>query len=138
MNRRLVAALVIGVALLLLIPLGRWERERRADDEMRGMRTVVAAVGELDSPSLHGFRVLAGFDCLIYERPRNDFALELCVDDEGRVVEAIDRRGAGDPKIWSLRDDPSSSDLRVDRVAVNRLLLRMGVPQRLLPPTGSA
>jgi hypothetical protein len=138
-NRRVVVvALAIATGLLLLIPIGRWERERRAEEEMRGMRTVIAAVGDLDSSSLRGFRVLARFDCLIYERPRNDFALELCVDDEGRVVEAIDRRGAGDPKIWSLRDDPTSSELRVDRVAVNRLLLRMGVPQRLLPPTGSA
>jgi hypothetical protein len=133
-GRRLLAAgVAVVLVLLLLIPVGRWERQRRADDEIRGMRSVVAAVGSLDSPTLKGFRVLAGFDCLLYERGDYDFALELCVDDEGRVVEAIDRR-SGDPKIWSLRDDPTSSDVRVDRLAVNRLLLRMGVPERLLPP----
>jgi hypothetical protein len=138
-RRRLVlAALAALLVLLLLIPIGRWERGRRADDEMEGMRSVIAAVGELDSPSLRGFRVLAGFDCLLYERARDEFALELCVDDEGRVVEAIDRRGAGDPEIWSLRDDPDSSDVLLDRAVVNRLLLRMGVPQRLLPRVGSA
>jgi hypothetical protein len=136
-RRLLGAALAVVLGLLLLIPVGRWERGRRADEEMRGMRTVIAAVGDLDSPTLRGFRVLASFDCLIYERLRNDFALELCVDDSGRVVEAIDRRGDGDPRIWSLRDDPKSSELRLDRVVVNRLLLRMGVPQRLLPPAGS-
>ena len=130
------AALVAAVGLfvlLLLIPVGRWERGRRADEETRGMRGVVAAVGQLDSRTLKGFRVLASFDCLLYERGDNDFALELCVDDEGRVVEAIDRRG-GSPQIWSLRDDPTSSDVRVDRFLVNKLMLRMGVPQRLLPP----
>jgi hypothetical protein len=138
-RRRLVAATLAAVlVLLLLVPVGRWERGRRADTETRGMGTVVAAVGALDSPTLRGFRVLANFDCLLYERDRNDFALELCVDDEGRVVEAIDRRGDGDPRIWSLRDDPASSDLRLDRVLVNRLLLRMGVPQRLLPSGRSA
>jgi hypothetical protein len=132
-RRLLVVAGTVVVGLLLLIPVGRWERSDRADEEMDGMRTVLAAVGDLDSPTLRGFRVTAGFDCLLYERNRNDFALELCVDDEGRVVEAIDRRGAGDPHIWSLRDDPTSSELRVERPVVNRLLLRMGVPQRLLP-----
>jgi hypothetical protein len=131
-RRLLVAAGAVLLGLLLLVPVGRWERGLRADEEMEGMRTVLAAVGELDSPTLRGFRVLAGFDCLLYERNRNDFALELCVDDEGRVVEAIDRRG-GDSRIWSLRDDPTSSELRVERPVVNRLLLRMGVPQRLLP-----
>ena len=137
-RRFVVIALAVAAGLLLLIPVGRWERGRRADDESRGMRGVVAAVGSLDSPTLRGFRVLARFDCLLYERGRNDFALEVCVDDDGRVVEAIDRRGAGDPHIWSLRDDPMSSEVHVDRALVNRLLLRMGVPQRLLPPTGSA
>lgn len=132
-RRLLVAAGAVLLGLLLLVPVGRWERGHRADEEMEGMRTVLAAVGDLDSPTLRGFRVLANFDCLLYERDRNDFALELCVDDEGRVVEAIDRRGGGDPRIWSLRDDPTSSELHVERPVVNRLLLRMGVPQRLLP-----
>lgn len=132
-RRLLVAAGAALLGLLLLVPVGRWERGHRADEEMDGMRTVLAAVGDLDSPTLRGFRVLANFDCLLYERNRNDFALELCVDDAGRVVEAIDRRGDGDSRIWSLRDDPGSSELRVERSVVNRLLLRMGVPQRLLP-----
>jgi hypothetical protein len=132
-RRLLVVAGAALLGLLLLVPVGRWERGNRAGEEIEGMRTVLAAVGDLDSPTLRGFRVLAGFDCLLYERNRDDFALELCVDDEGRVVEAIDRRGGGDPRIWSLRDDPTSSELRVERPVVNRLLLRMGVPQRLLP-----
>lgn len=139
MTRRHAALAVAAVAaLMLLVPVGRWERDRRADEEVRGMRTVLAAVGNLDSPSLRGFRVLARFDCLLYERGRDDFALEVCVDDDGRVVEAIDRRGEGEPRIWSLRDDPTRSTLRVDRPLVNRLLLRMGVPQRLLPSDAGA
>lgn len=135
MRRRRLATSLAGVALVLalLIGVGRWERARRAEEEVRGMRAVVAAVGPLDSPTLRGFRVLANFDCLVYERGENDFALELCVDDAGRVIEAIDRR-EGDPKISSLRDDPTRSTVRLDRREVNRLLLRMGVPERLLPP----
>jgi hypothetical protein len=62
-------------------------------------------IGPLDSSSLSGFRVFPSFDCLTYKRGANVFALELCVDHAGRVVEAIDRRSF-DRRIWSLRFDP--------------------------------
>lgn len=88
------------------------------------MRKVLAAVGPLDQPSLDAFRHLGAFDCLIYKRGRNPFGLELCVDHHARLVEAIDRR-KGQPKIWSLRDDPSRSTIRVNYAEVKRLLLRM-------------
>ncbi len=135
MRRRPLALAAVSVAAIVaLIPIGRWERQHRADVEMRGMRRVLATVGPLNSPSLKGFRVLANFDCLVYRRGKNLYALEVCADDEGRVVETIDRR-TGDPKISSLRDDPSSSEIRVDRREFDRLLVMMGVPPRLLPTT---
>jgi hypothetical protein len=118
-------ALGVAAALVALIPVGRWERSRRARDQVAGMRGVVAAVGPLDSRSLDAFRHFQQFDCLLYKRGRNPFALELCVDPAGRVIETIDRRGSGDPKIWSLRDDPTRSTLRVDRAEVDRLLRKM-------------
>lgn len=135
-------AAAAAVVVVALIPIGRWERGHRADGELRGMERVLAAVGPLDEPKcptdsratelcLKGFRVLAGFDCLVYQVGENPYALEICVDAEGRVVETIDRR-TGDPKISSLRDDAASSELRVDRREVNRLLLVMGVPRRVL------
>jgi hypothetical protein len=127
--RRVVVALCVLVAL---VPIGAWERERRADDESAGMRTVLEEVGPLDSKDLRGFRIFANFDCLVYERGRNDFALELCVDDDGRVIEAIDRRD-GTAEVSSLRDDPSRSEVVVDRAEVNRLLRRMNVPDEYLP-----
>jgi hypothetical protein len=124
--------LIAVVVLVALIPIGAWERERRADEESAGMRSVLEEVGSLDSQDLRGFRIFANFDCLVYERGRDDFALELCVDDHGRVVEAIDRRD-GTPEVWSLRDDPSKSEVVVDRREVNRLLRRMNVPDAYLP-----
>ncbi len=125
------AALALLAALVVLVALGRWERERRADEEAEGMRRVVLAVGPLDSPDLAGFRYFRHFQCLAYRRPGHPLALELCVDPAGRVVEAIDRRG-GELAIWSLRDDPTASNVRVDRSEVDRLLLRMGVPRHLI------
>jgi hypothetical protein len=122
------AALAVAA---LLVAVGRWERGHRADEQVSGMRGVLAAVGPLDSPGLSAFRYLTNFQCVLYERGGNRVALELCFDADGRLIEAIDRR-SGDPEIWSLRDDPSRSTIRVDRAVVDRLLVRMGVPQRLI------
>lgn len=129
-RRRLaLATLVVGVVLAALVPVGRWEAARRADEQIRGMRTVRAVIGRLDSPSLSGYRRLSLFDCLTYRRGRNPFALELCFDREGRLIEAIDRR-SGDPRIWSLRDDPTRSTLHAERAEIERLLARMGARAR--------
>jgi len=117
-----VAAVVVAAAL---VAVGRWEGRREAQREVRGFHVVQRLVGPLDSPTLSGFRVLPGFDCLTYRRGTNEFALELCIDPAGRVVEAIDRRSY-DRRIWSLRFDPAASTDRVDRAEVDRLLRKMG------------
>ena len=128
MTRRRLGSLALVVALaVVLVAIGRWERDRRAAEQSRGMRSVLDAIGPLDSPSLGAFRVLGKFDCLLYKRGANPFALEVCVDRDGRVVEAIDRRD-GTPEIWSLRDDPTKSSVSVDRTEVESLLDRMVVP----------
>ena len=124
------AAAAVAIALLL-VGVGRWEGARHADEEMAGMRGVLSEVGELDDERLSAFRYLANFQCLVYRRGENPLALELCVDANGRLIEAIDRR-SGDPEIWSLREEPSRSTIRLDRAQVDRLLLRMGVPRRLI------
>jgi hypothetical protein len=133
-SRRVAVALALATVAVsvLLVAVGRWEAAGRADEQNAGMRRVLAAVGPLDSPSLKAFRYLTSFQCLLYERNGNPVALELCVDERGRVVEAIDRRGSGDPEISSLRDDPGRSTVRVDRAEVDRLLVKEGVPQRLI------
>lgn len=132
-RRRLAAAALAGLAVAAaLVAIGRWERGRRADDQTAGMRSVLAEVGSLDSPSLSAFRYLKTFQCLLYERAGNRVALELCFDPVGRLIEAIDRTDPDGPRIWSLRDDRERSTIRVDRAEVDRLLLREGVPQRLI------
>jgi hypothetical protein len=119
-----VAAAAI-LALALLVVVGRHERSSHAADENRKIETIWRLVGPLDSPSLDAFRLLPQFSCLLYERDGNRFALELCVDGKGRVVEAIDRRGRT-PRIASLREDPSHATVRVDRAEVDRLLHKLG------------
>ncbi len=124
MRRR--SAIVLAAALVvaaLLLGLGRLERSRHAEEQNDGIARVRATVGPLGS-SLSGFRFLARFQCLVYSRGENRFALELCVDRSGRIVEAIDRRSGG-TEYWSLREDPELADVRVDRAEVERHIVRM-------------
>ncbi len=143
MRRRLaVGAVVVLVAALVAVAVGRWERTRHADRENDGIERVYAAVGELDGPTLAGFRFLEEFQCLIYRRDGRTFGLELCVDWDGRVVEGIDRRG-GEVEIWSLREDPADARVRVDRRAFERVVSTMcedceAIFERARQPLGQA
>jgi hypothetical protein len=130
-RRIAVAAGLAVIAAVALVVIGRWERSHRAHVQVAGMRRVVEEVGPLDNPTLDSFRYLQGFQCLLYKRGKDPFALEICADADGRVVEAIDRR-ANPPKIWSVRDDPTRSTLRIDRPEFDKLLVQLGVPPRLI------
>jgi hypothetical protein len=118
---------VVAIAVLaLLVLVGRWEGRRHADEENAKILRIRETVGRLDRPRPTGFRILNPFTCLTYGRDGNKYALELCVDGTGRVVEAIDRRG-GTPRIATLREDPGAATVRVDRGEVDRLLRSFGV-----------
>lgn len=124
LGRRAVAALVVVAVVTGIVALGRWERRRQIDEELRGLARLQALVGPLDQRALSGYRVQPGFDCLVYRRGANRFALELCFDRAGRLVEAIDRRST-ERHIYSLRSGGAASTIRVDRAEVDRLLRRM-------------
>ena len=128
MSPRVRAAGVVAVAIALLgllVAVGRWEGRRHADKENSKILRIREAVGRLDRPKPTGFRILNPFTCLTYRSGPNKYALELCVDGAGRVVEAIDRR-SGTPRIASLREDPGAATVRVDRGEVDRLLRAFG------------
>jgi hypothetical protein len=126
----LLALAALAVVLLALIPIGRWEAHRHARHELAGIRTVLAAIGPYDQPALDAYRKGVGnpgLDCLIYRRGSNRFALEFCFDAAGRVVEGYDRRGTS-PKIWSVREVPASSDIRIDKPELEALIVRLQQP----------
>ena len=124
-RRRWLIAVGAGVVVLaLLVAVGRWERDRWVRGQVHGMERIRAAIGPLDSSTLVGYRMLPAFQCLVYRRGTNPYALELCVDGAGRVVEAIDRRATR--TYFTLQSHPSASTLRVDRAMVTRLLREMG------------
>ena len=91
------------------------------------MARVLGEIGPLDQPELSGYRRMTILDCLTYRRGENPFALELCVNVQGLVIETMDRRN-GEPDVWSLREDPGKATNRVDRALVDRLLERMNAP----------
>ena len=123
---RAAVVVAVGIAsLVLLVVVGRWEGRRHAGKENAKILRIREAVGRLDRPRPTGFRILNPFTCLTYRRGGNKYALELCVDGAGRVVEAIDRR-SGTPRIASLREDPGAATVRVDRGEVDRLLKSFG------------
>ena len=125
MSRRLAAVLaVVLLAALAIVAVGRAERTRHANRENDGIERVHAAVGDLDGSTLAGFRFATEFQCLIHRRGSRTFALELCVDWEGRVIEAIDRRG-DQTEIWSLREDPGRARVRFDRREFERVVSTM-------------
>jgi hypothetical protein len=121
----LAAAALALVALVVLAFAGQWEKRRWVDEQLRGMARIERLVGPLDQRSLIGFRVLPQFDCLVYRRGPDLLALELCVDRNGRLVEAIDRRG-GARRYYDLHADPGAASIRLDRAEVDRLLRKMG------------
>jgi hypothetical protein len=129
-TRWIAGGLVVVLALLTLIPIGRWEARRHARHELVGIRKVLAAIGPFDQRSLAAYRQGVGnpgLDCLLYRRGSNPFALEFCFDGEGRVLEGYDRRGTS-PRIWSLREDPSASTIHVDRPQLESLIARLQQP----------
>jgi hypothetical protein len=109
----LLALLVIALAVLV-VP-GRLESASATDAQVRGIERMLATVGREWgwATTASEYRLTPYFDCLLYKVGENPQAIELCFDWYGRVIEAIDRRGAS-AKFWTLQYDPSASPLRVD------------------------
>jgi hypothetical protein len=117
-------AVIIALVLGALVVVGRWERSREIAAEVKGLHRISALVRPLDQRTLTGYRVQSSFDCLVYRRGANPFALELCADRSGRLVEAIDRRSEH-RRIYSLRAEPFASPVRLDRAKFEHVLNRM-------------
>jgi|1185.fasta_scaffold90760_2 hypothetical protein len=125
MSRKSVVWALAAVAVAgVLVLVGRLERRHHANVQNARIAKVMASVGSLTSPTLDAYRMRAEFDCLIYKRGANPYALELCVDGRGRVLEAIDRRH-GEPWIGSVREERSLASNTVSRQTVDRLLKKM-------------
>jgi hypothetical protein len=138
-NRRLglVAAGAV-VAALVMVVAGRWEGRREARLENARIQETMKIIGSDLSRHLTAYRPTPSFTCLVYGRSDRPFEYEICLDPQGRVIEALDRSLG--LRIGSLRYEPS---LATHRIEPQRALmaLRARAPKSFPPslrvlPTG--
>jgi hypothetical protein len=118
---RRIALSGVGVAVVCfgLVLVGRSEAGRETRHENDQMRKTLAMVSPNLGERLSYYRPTPWFGCFIYGFGSLDpFGVEICVDDQGRVIETIDRR-RGAEHIASLRYEPSAARVHLD---VRRLL----------------
>jgi hypothetical protein len=127
--RWVAAAAGLVVVAALLVAVGRRERSGWVDRENGAIARIRAAVGPLDNPSLDAFREHYDFRCLAWRRGGTVYALELCFDGSGRVIEALDRRAQPRLVYGSLRAEPSAARTRIDPALADRLLRRLEAPR---------
>jgi hypothetical protein len=121
---------------LVLVVVGRLERAHHADVQNARIKKVLDAVGPIGNPTLDAYRVRTDFNCLLYKRGAAPYALEICIDHRGRVIEAIDRR-QGTPWIGSVREEHGLATNRVSLGEVRRLMTKMGAQSVGYVPWGS-
>jgi hypothetical protein len=125
----LVSVVVVVLAAVVLVGVGRWEQRRAVDRQVAGMRSVLAAVGgRPDVKTITGFRY-GSPSCLSYVADNFIFALQLCFSSDGRLVTAVDRRGPS-PVYYSLEYKPSLSPIRYDPAGIAALLRRARAKSR--------
>jgi hypothetical protein len=134
----LVHVLVLGALALLavaLVGIGRIERSRSIDATLHGIDRVRTLVG---TSRPDAYRLTPTLACLLYGRTGHPFALELCYDLNGDLVEAIDRRGR-ESRFWDVTYEP---DVARDRVAPEHLsatlremnaFKKLNIPRGILP-----
>lgn len=123
-------------ATVIAIPIGRHERSKADAVQVARIRAVQAAIGPtLDPPTLKAYRVDPGFLCLLYARGERYFAYELCYDQQGRLVEAVDRSGSA-AIYGSVVYDPALAPSRISIAAAVQLLRRHRVPAKVIASGG--
>jgi hypothetical protein len=126
MRRAGLLGIVILVILVLLVPLGRWQAHRALAADQHQIERIAALAGPLGGQRLAAYR-LATYDCLLYQVGKDPFAIELCFDPFGHLVEAIDRRHYGfDPQIGSVQYTPSATSITVPPSRLLKLIQRAG------------
>lgn len=115
-----VAVVIVAIGVVLV---GRYERARERRKQLDGIALVRALVGSrIAKPD--NYRVSTNLYCLLYSARGRVFALELCSDQYGRIVEAVDRRGTL-PVFYSVTDEPGVANEHIDLRLVSREITKI-------------
>jgi len=124
-KRAVIAVGTVFVAVGAVVAVGRWEESRALEREVARLDAAYALVDRrIDAPSLSGYRQ-GGLTCLFYDAAEIPYAVTLCFDGAGRLVESTDRRGPT-PLYASIVLSPEAASVTVDRDRLDALLRRMG------------
>ena len=127
-RRPRLAIVVAVVALAACVPIGRYERSRAIKAQQKKIEHIAA----LTRGRPTAYRFADQYDCLLYRVGPNPYALELCYDGQGRLVEALDRRRG--LHVGSLRYDPAAAPIRLAPSTIAGMLPRVrGVPPGTMP-----
>lgn len=120
---KIVSALLAVCALLAgSVAVGRWEGHRETQRIRSGiLRARALAPRNLDARANSSYRYEQGWTCLLYRSGGKVLGVELCFDGNGRLIEAIDRRGA-QPHFFSFNYDAALSPIRVPLASVDRTI----------------
>ena len=121
MRRPIIGAAAVAAAVALVVA-GRAESSRDVYSRNAEIARIQAIAHSGAAGPATAYRQSLGFGCLIYGTAKKPYGIDLCVDPEGRVVEAIDRRAAPVVHIGTLRFAPSDATNHEDVAAMVRLL----------------
>lgn len=131
-SRRVILGLLAVLVLLAVgVAVGRRESNHETARQLAGIDAVRAAVGPLDSKALDAWRDDGMLACLDYASGPVPYALQLCFDRSGRLVEAVDRRGP-QPVYWSIAYRPALARFSVGPNGFVNLAHHAGVPKSRL------
>ena len=108
------------------VVVGRLERRHEQDAMLNGIASVRAAIGpSLAKPGPDDYILLnPGRTCLLWAVGARTYALELCIDGQGRVVEAVDRQWT-QPHFYSIIEEPNVARLRISPALFALLVARV-------------
>lgn len=114
------------VLAIVATTAGLLERRSERGGELAGIDRIVALVGpQLQRPTT--YHVEVGMTCLDYGSGGRAYALEICVDATGRIIEAADRRGL-QPLFYSILPNNELAKQHIDPALVPVLVKRVVAP----------
>jgi hypothetical protein len=131
-GRNLLVLVVLLLIAAVLVAIGRFERRHSTDAALDGIDRVRALVG---ASRPDAYRLTPTLACLLYGRNGHLFALELCYDLNGGLVEAIDRRGR-ESKFWDVTYEPGVARNRIAPEKIAATLRGMKAFDKLNVPPG--